>query len=589
MADRIVRGAEVATTTLSAAAPSAIYRQCAKCSASGGSCAECEHSKDEGAVQLKAKNIAGGNDRSGGAARQAVTALSGSGQPLTARTRAYFEPRFSQSFGDVRVHTNSGATTAADALNARAYAHGSDIAFANRAYRPETTAGQHLLAHELAHVVQQRQGRVPKSSTSEILTAPHLEREADNAAKNVLLPPHTGHAPPISAAGQGIQLKKVESPILYVGVTENAAPETKSIRTLNNDRGGVTTVTTTDPQGAIVEGSDTFDLTDETQIEAWAKTLSLPAATEQKVVDLLKDQRSSGRDELAQIVRLYAKTQADPSVPQMKRVVLSGHSGGSSIFGIGGTLSFGKFVTLAEIFPLAAAQVEHLHVSACSSGGHFSIEEYYLKAFPMVKTIWAYAGSCPTDSGAIKAQRRWERLTEKPGVKKLSQREAVWNDGTHRDESPEKVEDAIRGIDAQNPMYQEYFMGRLADSSAHSGPLTDYYRRLVRIANRGGVPEADRKRLQERQEQAMRLRYYAKVRAHFMLHHGKLIADGYAAAKLKMPDYETLSRAGALAAMDTLDAVKSKPDKAIKALELIKKGLKELDPNIVPEGWILDL
>ncbi|MBN9508856.1 MAG: DUF4157 domain-containing protein [Alphaproteobacteria bacterium] len=77
------------------------------------------------------------------------------GEPLAAATRAYFEPRFGHNFATVRIHSDEAAGASARALSARAYTVGHDIVFAPGLYRPGTTDGQRLLAHELAHVVQQ--------------------------------------------------------------------------------------------------------------------------------------------------------------------------------------------------------------------------------------------------------------------------------------------------------------------------------------------------------------------------------------------------------------------------------------------------
>jgi len=81
--------------------------------------------------------------------------LGDGGRPLDAATRAFMEPRFGYDFGRVRVHTDSAAAASARTVNARAYTVGNDVAFAAQAYAPHSTDGQRLLAHELAHVVQQ--------------------------------------------------------------------------------------------------------------------------------------------------------------------------------------------------------------------------------------------------------------------------------------------------------------------------------------------------------------------------------------------------------------------------------------------------
>lgn len=82
-------------------------------------------------------------------------ALRSAGQPLDTASRTFFEPRFGQDFSRVRVHTSAVAARSARAVGARAYAFGSDIVFASGQYAPHSRVGARLLAHELAHVVQQ--------------------------------------------------------------------------------------------------------------------------------------------------------------------------------------------------------------------------------------------------------------------------------------------------------------------------------------------------------------------------------------------------------------------------------------------------
>jgi Domain of unknown function (DUF4157) len=79
----------------------------------------------------------------------------GPGRALDPALRAVFEPRFGFSFDRVRVHTDSPSAAAARSLDALAYTVGPDVVFARGQYAPETPAGKRLLAHELAHVIQQ--------------------------------------------------------------------------------------------------------------------------------------------------------------------------------------------------------------------------------------------------------------------------------------------------------------------------------------------------------------------------------------------------------------------------------------------------
>jgi uncharacterized protein DUF4157 len=85
----------------------------------------------------------------------------GSGQALDRSTREFFESRLGEDLNDVRIHTGANAADSARELNAQAYTLGRDVVFATGQYQPHTTAGKELIAHELAHTVQQRNGSKP--------------------------------------------------------------------------------------------------------------------------------------------------------------------------------------------------------------------------------------------------------------------------------------------------------------------------------------------------------------------------------------------------------------------------------------------
>ena len=111
------------------------------------------------------------------------------GQLLDPDTRAYFEPRYGHDFSRVRVHADRQASETARAMDAAAYTVGSQIAFAEGRYQPGTAAGRRLLAHELAHVAQQRNASVPGTHLELGKPSDAAERAADAAAQHAL-----GHA-----------------------------------------------------------------------------------------------------------------------------------------------------------------------------------------------------------------------------------------------------------------------------------------------------------------------------------------------------------------------------------------------------------
>jgi hypothetical protein len=94
--------------------------------------------------------------RTGAASSRAALSAGPAGWPLDHATRGLAEPSFGHDFSQVRVHTDAAAAESAHALGARAYTVGRDIVFARGEYAPRSGSGLRLLAHELAHVVQQR-------------------------------------------------------------------------------------------------------------------------------------------------------------------------------------------------------------------------------------------------------------------------------------------------------------------------------------------------------------------------------------------------------------------------------------------------
>jgi hypothetical protein len=86
--------------------------------------------------------------------RAVVETLGGAGRALDGGTMAAMQERFGRDLSEVRVHTGGGAARSAEQVGAAAYTVGADIVFGAGRYAPGTAAGDHLLGHELTHVVQ---------------------------------------------------------------------------------------------------------------------------------------------------------------------------------------------------------------------------------------------------------------------------------------------------------------------------------------------------------------------------------------------------------------------------------------------------
>ena len=112
-----------------------------------------------------------------------ATAAESSSTSLPTSIMRKFESSLGADLSSVRVHTGAESATAAQAVGARAYTMGQDIHFAAGQYEPTSAGGEHLLAHEVAHTVQQR-GGTPTRQNKLTVSTPFdaAEHEADRAA-----------------------------------------------------------------------------------------------------------------------------------------------------------------------------------------------------------------------------------------------------------------------------------------------------------------------------------------------------------------------------------------------------------------------
>lgn len=113
----------------------------------------------------------------------ALRRRSGSGQPLPAQISEPIGAELGHDLSTVRVHTDAEADSIARSVQSVAFTYGTDVYFTAGSYRPQDSAGQHLLAHKLAHVAQsgtsQQRGTVGRADDP-------AEAAADRAADRVI-------------------------------------------------------------------------------------------------------------------------------------------------------------------------------------------------------------------------------------------------------------------------------------------------------------------------------------------------------------------------------------------------------------------
>ncbi|HEX3758667.1 MAG TPA: DUF4157 domain-containing protein [Kofleriaceae bacterium] len=140
------------------------------------------------AIQRKATGAA----PAAGVDAAVASASAASGAPVDGAMRGRVEAATGAQLGDVSVHTGPESNAAATALGARAYATGNQIHFASGQYAPASADGQHLLAHELTHTVQQRGGGGLQAKGRVSEPGDAGEREADRVADAVMAGGHAG-------------------------------------------------------------------------------------------------------------------------------------------------------------------------------------------------------------------------------------------------------------------------------------------------------------------------------------------------------------------------------------------------------------
>ncbi len=142
-----------------------LQRACA-CGGSSGLDGKCEECRQN---EMGLQRLAAASAASNVAPPIVHDVVRSPGQPLDRATRASLEPRFGHDFSRVRIHADAKAAESARAVAAHAYTVGGDIVFGAGRYAPGMESGRRLLAHELAHTIQQEAALGPDRSSAELV------------------------------------------------------------------------------------------------------------------------------------------------------------------------------------------------------------------------------------------------------------------------------------------------------------------------------------------------------------------------------------------------------------------------------------
>lgn len=168
--------------------------------AAGGQCAACA----ENAALLRRSN---GDAMADEAPPSVHDALRSAGQPLDRAAQVFMARQFDRDFSHVRVHTDARAAESARDVNALAYTVGSHLVFAPGQYAPGTAGGRRLLAHELAHTIQQNAGTSASGGGLRVAAGSDPAESAADAAADAALrgapPPGLSAAPTAVSREEG--------------------------------------------------------------------------------------------------------------------------------------------------------------------------------------------------------------------------------------------------------------------------------------------------------------------------------------------------------------------------------------------------
>lgn len=383
--------------------------------------------------------------------------------------------------------------------------------------------------------------------------------------------------------------------VLYVGMNRSSAPaETAKLSKLAK----VTELSHGELDSFVSVDGTSYDLRDAEGKAGFMELLKargLPEMQAALVVAAIAQTNSTGMDELAHLALLWARGEVGGAVPS--RVVLSGHSGGTTIWDGGGDgeLAFADVQRLATMMPRAAAQIEDVHISACTTGKQAALDENraaWIKAFPNLKTIWAYDGSAPREGGGHLAD--WTRATEGPATRlELSESRArghvgVWDRTSGYRDGSGPLEEARARQATADARFDAWMSGARRSCGSDDPALVQDYRTYKALAARSDLPDAERAALDEKAEALLRARYYdGAVRRELARAYGEQLARAFQAVGLPPLSLATASRgesASRLAAFEEAASRGAPSADVLRAVE-ISAAIRALDSDLIPARW----
>ncbi|HEY8144955.1 MAG TPA: DUF4157 domain-containing protein [Kofleriaceae bacterium] len=413
-----------------------------------------------------------------------------------------------------------------------------------------------------------------------------------------------------SPGGAGLEKNVHNDDIVYFGMNpESRAGELGVLK--GGASGNVTGAIGERQQDTANVNGQKVSLNDESGLDTYLSQFSaLDAGRKNQLKELLKSISGGAKDEVAQLARIYYDAETGKRL--IKRMVMSGHSGGTTLYGHNAdytnnqSLNFTDLNPLTAIFPMALGQVEDLMLSACNTGWTDKLDTYKT-LFPNLRSIWGYVGFSPAYGGGSERHiQNWERSSrgtvdqkkmdaarEKvaQGSGKNDKHVALWTReygvAGAKDKEVYQTDSELAGsstdvlrqtVDAR---IVQYFDPAYRDGNIDQQNLNELYTQLqALVGNHATALGANLAHYQGILKKTLYLRHWSNITRFFMESYGDKVRSGYQSARSEAPAYSGMGRAQVLAKIAAYPG-----DKGGEAFKLLTQYLRDLDPAVIPDAW----
>jgi hypothetical protein len=409
--------------------------------------------------------------------------------------------------------------------------------------------------------------------------------------------------------GAGLETHVQNNDIVYFGMNpESRAGELGVLK--SNAAGSVTGATGEKQQDTATVNGQRVSLNEDAGLDTYMSQFpKLDAGRQARLREWLKGSAGGAKDELAQLARIFYEAQIGKRL--MKRMVMSGHSSGSTLYGhnpdhTNQSMNFTDLFPLTDIFPMALGQVEDLMLSACNTGWTDNLDTYKI-LFPNLRSIWGYVGFSPAYGGGSERHiTNWEKSSrgtidqkkmdagrEKvaSGSGKNDKHVALWTreygvaggkeKETYQTDSELATSDYNVLRQTVDARIVQYFDPAFRDGNIDQQNLNELYTQLqALVGTHAGALGGDLAHYQAITKKTLYLRHWSNITRFFMEGFGDKVRSGYQAARADTPAYSGMSRSQVLAKIAAYPG-----DKGGEGFKLLTQYLRDLDPSVIPDAW----